>query len=53
VGDSSFCHEHASIGIFDLLIRENELLPHFLSNGLGEDDIHFIQELILGADFGP
>jgi hypothetical protein len=45
---SSFCHEHASIGIFDLLIHENDLLPIFSSCGLGLDDVHFIKELILG-----
>ena len=45
---SSFCHEHASIGIFKLLISENHLMPHFMDHGLSGGDIHFIQELILG-----
>jgi HD superfamily phosphohydrolase len=43
-----FAHEHASIGIFDLLIRENNLEPSFALFGLNEDDIHFIKELMLG-----
>ena len=48
---SSFCHEHASIGILKLLITENNLLPYFLDNGLTDADIHFIQELILGKSY--
>ena len=32
-----FEHEHASIAIFDLLIEENKLLPHFYKSGLNED----------------
>lgn len=43
-----FAHEHASIGIFDFLIRSNNLLPSFKQFGLGEDDIQFIKELMLG-----
>lgn len=42
-----FEHEHASIGIFDLLIQENGLLSEFHKNGLNEDDIHFIK--VIGA----
>lgn len=45
-----FQHEHASIGILDILIEENHLLPLFQSYGLHEQDIHFIQELILGDE---
>ena len=45
---SSFCHEHASIGIFDFLIHENKLVPFFASCGLGLEDINFVKELILG-----
>ena len=44
-----FDHEHASIGIFDLLIAENDLMPQFRSHGLDESDIHFIKELVLGS----
>lgn len=44
----SFNHEHASIGILDILIEENNLYPHFQASGLNKDDIHFIKELILG-----
>ena len=43
-----FIHEHASIGIFELLISENNLLPAFEAHNLTRADIHFIQELILG-----
>jgi hypothetical protein len=43
-----FEHEHASIGIFDILIAENNLLPVFSKYGLDEEDIHFIKELVLG-----
>lgn len=45
-----FCHEHASIGILDILIEENNLLPIFQEHGLTVDDIHFIKELILGDE---
>lgn len=48
--DHSFTHEHASIGIIDLLISENNLLPEFFKYGLSADDIHFIKELILGDE---
>ena len=48
LGHHDFEHEHASIGIFQILIEENNLLPIFRSHGLDEDDIHFIQELMLG-----
>lgn len=43
-----FEHEHASIGIFDILIKENNLMPTFNKYGLDEADIHFIKELVLG-----
>jgi HD superfamily phosphohydrolase len=43
-----FEHEHASIGIFDLLIAENNLMPYFEESKLTSEDIHFIKELILG-----
>jgi HD superfamily phosphohydrolase len=43
-----FAHEHASIGILDVLIEENALLPVFKQHGLDEEDIHFIKELMLG-----
>lgn len=43
-----FIHEHASIGILELLIAENNLFPVFEAHNLTRDDIHFIQELILG-----
>lgn len=44
----SFEHEHASVGIFELLIQENNLMPTFKEFNLLEDDVHFIKELILG-----
>lgn len=44
-----FHHEHASIGIFDILIDENNLLPAFRRCNLNEKDIHFIKELVLGS----
>lgn len=47
--DKDFEHEHASIGIFDILIKENNLMPEFNRRGLFEPDIHFIKELILGS----
>lgn len=47
--DYHFEHEHASIGIFDLLIRYNNLISDFNRNGLYESDIQFIKELILGC----
>ena len=43
-----FVHEHASLGIFDILIEENNLMPQFEKYGLNKDDIHFIKELVLG-----
>ena len=43
-----FEHEHASIGIFDILIAENDLMPTFRKHGLDEADVHFIKELVLG-----
>eukprot|EP01035_Chromulina_nebulosa_P003668 gene3668-5009_t len=43
-----FIHEHASIGIFEILITENNLFPAFEAHNLTKEDIHFIQELILG-----
>ena len=48
LGDHDFAHEHASIAIFELLIKENNLMPFFEAEGLGQQDIHFVQELILG-----
>ena len=45
-----FVHEHASIGIFELLIAHNNLMPHFKKSGLNEEDVHFIKELILGDE---
>ena len=45
----SFDHELASIGIFDLLIEENGLMPEFRHHGLDETDVHFIKELVLGS----
>ena len=44
-----FDHEHASIGIFDLLIEENDLMPQFRLHGLDDSDVHFIKELVLGS----
>lgn len=44
-----FVHEHASIGVFDLLIEENDLMPSFRACGLGDEDVHFIKELVLGS----
>jgi len=43
-----FEHEHASVGILQLLIEENNLMPIFKEFNLSEADVHFIQELILG-----
>jgi hypothetical protein len=43
-----FQHEHASIGLFDLLMKENNLFPKFYEAGLTDEDIHFIKEIILG-----
>lgn len=52
--DKKFCHEHASIGIFDLLIHDNNLMPEFQRFGLTDKDVHFIKELILGdASIAP
>ena len=54
LGVKHFVHEHASIGILDILISENNLMSEFERNGLTADDIHFIKELILGdADEAP
>jgi HD superfamily phosphohydrolase len=50
LGVHDFVHEHASIGIFEILIEENNLLPDFAKFGLGAEDIHFIKELILGDE---
>ena len=48
LGAKNFCHEHASVQLFDLLVKENNLEPLFASYGLKAAQIHFIQELILG-----
>ncbi len=48
--ESEFEHEFASIGILDLLIEENGLLPEFRKHGLNKSDIQFVKELILGDD---
>lgn len=45
-----FCHEHASVQLFDLLIRQNNLEPLFDAHGLGEAEIHLVKELILGDE---
>jgi HD superfamily phosphohydrolase len=47
-GNHDFVHEFASVGIFDIMIEENNLTPEFAKYGLNSDDIHFIKELILG-----
>ena len=44
-----FEHEHASIGIFDLLISNNNLMRAFRRCNLHEADVHFIKELVLGG----
>jgi deoxynucleoside triphosphate triphosphohydrolase SAMHD1 len=36
---NKFIHEHASIGLLDLLISENSLRAHFTEDGLGDDGI--------------
>lgn len=43
-----FIHEHASIGIFDVLLQENDLRRVFYSHGVYDDDIWLIKQLILG-----
>ena len=44
-----WCHEHASVSIFDYLIRANDLTPVLKSKGgLGEEEIHLVKQLILG-----
>ena len=48
LGATDFCHEHASVQLFELLVKENKLEDLFESHGLGQSEIHFIQELILG-----
>jgi len=42
-------HEHASIAMLDHLIAANNLGPVLALHGLGEADVHFIQELVLGG----
>lgn len=36
--NKTFEHEHASVGILDILIEENNLLPEFERAGLGGDE---------------
>ena len=48
LGAKNFCHEHASVQLFELLVKENNLDSLFASYGLKAAEIHFIQELILG-----
>ena len=43
-----FEHEEASIGVFELLIANNDLLHAFYANGVYDADIHFIKELVYG-----
>ena len=50
MGVKSFVHEHASIGLLDLLIEENSLWPELRKNNLHEAELHFIKELILGDE---
>lgn len=45
-----FCHEHASVQLFDLLIREYKLEGAFARYGLGEREIQLVKELILGDE---
>lgn len=40
--DPHFVHEHASIGLFDLLIEENNLLPEFTKYNLTADGTFFL-----------
>ena len=47
---TKFHHEHASIGIFQLLIDDNNLIETFHKYNLTSDDIHFIKELMLGDE---
>jgi len=44
-----FEHETASVGIFELLIEENNLTPHLRHYGIQDADVHFIKELIYGS----
>jgi HD superfamily phosphohydrolase len=48
LGNHDFQHEHASVGIFELMLEENKLFPIFYESGLTDNDIHFIKELMLG-----
>ena len=48
-----FAHEHASIGLFDLLIAQNDLHKEFVRHGLDDADIQFIKELMLGCLYDP
>lgn len=41
-------HEHASVAMLDYLIEANGLMPTLASHGLSPEDIHFVQELVLG-----
>ncbi|XP_047470044.1 deoxynucleoside triphosphate triphosphohydrolase SAMHD1-like isoform X3 [Penaeus chinensis] len=45
----SFEHEKMSCKMFDHLLRENNIMQDFENAGLGEKDVQFIKDLILGA----
>eukprot|EP00944_MAST-04C_sp_MAST-4C-sp1_P008958 g8958.t1 len=45
-----WAHEHASAALLDFMLQSNEgLLEKFKKFGLGEEDVHFIKELIFGS----
>ncbi|XP_047470194.1 deoxynucleoside triphosphate triphosphohydrolase SAMHD1-like [Penaeus chinensis] len=47
--EKSFRHEEMSCKMFDHLLRENNIMQDFIRAGLGEKDVQFIKDLILGA----
>ncbi|KAL5015376.1 hypothetical protein ScPMuIL_009646 [Solemya velum] len=47
--ENKFEHETVSTNMFEYIIQENQLGPHFEEHDLGEQDRTFIKELIHGA----
>ncbi|CAM9466708.1 unnamed protein product [Chrysoparadoxa australica] len=47
--NTTWTHEHASVAMLEHLIKANDLWPSFDAWGLSAADVHFIQELIIGA----
>lgn len=46
--DHKWSHEKTSLDMLDFIINDNNLVPVFAQNGLTENDITFVKEMIFG-----